>query len=44
MILVEDKSVRTSEAWEKVIEEEYVDLGLNDNAKQIISRIIIDCK
>ncbi|MGM0609402.1 MAG: hypothetical protein ACQESP_13415 [Candidatus Muiribacteriota bacterium] len=43
-ITVENKSVKKQEEWEKTIEEEYTNLGINDKAKQYISNVFIDCK
>jgi len=44
MTTIENKGVEKQEEWEKVIKEEYIDLGINDKAKQYISSIFIDCK
>lgn len=41
---IESKSVKKKEDWEKVIQEEYQELGINDTANQYISKIFIDCK
>lgn len=43
-ILVESKSVNKQIDWEKAIEQEYIDLGINEKAKEYISNIFIDCK
>jgi len=43
-ILVESKSVNKQIDWEKAIEQEYIDLGINEKAKKYISNIFIDCK
>lgn len=43
-ITVENKSVKKQKEWEKKIEEEYINLGINDKAKQYISNVFIDCK
>ena len=43
-ITIENKSVKKRVEWEKVINEEYFDLGINDTAKQYISKIFVDCK
>lgn len=43
LITINNKSVGKQEEWENVIEEEYRQLGLNDRAKQYISRVFIDC-
>lgn len=42
--IIENKSVEKTEEWEKAIKEEYIELGINNNAKQYISKIFIDCK
>lgn len=42
--LVENKSVKKQSDWEKIIEEEYIDLGINEKAKKYISNVFIDCK
>lgn len=44
IVTIEDKSVKKQEVWEKVIEEEFLDLGLNEKAKQHISNVYVDCK
>ena len=41
---IQNKSVVTQKDWEKVITEEYADLGLNDKVKKYISNVFIDCK
>lgn len=43
-ISVESKSVNKQIDWEKAIEQEYIDLGINEKAKKYISNIFIDCK
>ena len=43
-ILVESKSVNKQIDWEKAIEQEYIDLGINEKANKYISNIFIDCK
>jgi hypothetical protein len=42
--IIEDKSVKTESEWRKVIDTEYTYLGINDNAKEYISEIFVDCK
>ncbi|MBL7965651.1 MAG: hypothetical protein JNK09_01540 [Prolixibacteraceae bacterium] len=42
-ITVECKSVINQQDWENAIKSEYFELGINDNAKQYISNIFIDC-
>lgn len=44
IITIENKSVKTQKEWEKVIDSGHLDLGLNDKAKQYISKIFVDCK
>ena len=44
IILIENKSVENKEDWERVIEEEYFELGINDTANQYISKVFMDCK
>ncbi len=44
IIVIKNKSVEKQEEWEKVIKEEYIELGVNDIANQYISKIFIDCK
>ena len=43
-ILVGSISVNKQIDWEKAIKQEYIDLGINNNAKAYISNIFIDCK
>jgi len=43
-ITVEDKCVPDEVAWNNVIADEYIDLGINAKAKQYISKIFINCK
>jgi len=43
-ITIENKSVKKRGEWEKKIEKEYINLGINDKAKQYISSVFIDCK
>jgi hypothetical protein len=43
-VTIKNKSVGKIEEWEKVIKEEYVELDINSNAEQYISKIFIDCK
>jgi len=43
-VIIENKSVEKIEEWEKAIKEEYIELGINGDAEQYISKIFIDCK
>ena len=43
-VTIENKSVEKIEDWERVIKEEYNELGINSNAEQYISKIFIECK
>ena len=44
IVLIENKSVEKQAEWEKVIKEEYIELGINNIENQYISKIFIDCK
>ena len=44
LIIVENKSVKKQADWEKVIKEQYNDLGISTIENQYISKIFIDCK
>ena len=43
IVTVQNKGVGTIEEWKKAIKEEYIELGINDNAEQYISKIFVEC-
>ena len=43
-VLGTNKSVKDQSDWEKLVEEEYADLGISEQAKKYISNVFIDCK
>jgi len=44
LITIENKSVVNIVDWEKAIKDEYIELGINGNVEQYISKIFINCK
>ncbi len=41
---IENKSVENQEDWEKIIKNEYIDLGISNIANQYILKVFINCK